>query len=256
MVFWGCQIFKINPHYDIHVKNILLEYGKQYLFEKKENLSFYMYVDKLQKALKAVKIPIIDIDTLVPIYNREQGNIVAKETVRFQLCIFEEPVQLSNMLAIFSNDRVIRTFRSAMRIIASEKVRSVDSFLDIQKITPLLPVKFRLKEQEAEIRKHLPNIRAFSVRKIKDLYVRGASLKGVELESTREYQKYVQDEIISGYLTFFGMPIRGRVYNMSTEGKIWTREGQQLPNELPEVDIVSEVLQKLLESDAIVIYQL
>jgi len=262
LVFWGCHIFKINPQFDVHIKRILLEPNQEpYLFDEEDDVSFYMYVDKIQRAIRGVQIPIIDLDVPVYLFTREKGTSLAKKTVRFQVCIFEKPLQISNMIGVFCNDNVARIFKRALREIASQKVRLASMSDEIQKITPLLPVRFLLREREDEIRKYLPNVRAFSVKKIKDLHIRSASIRGVELENTSEYQRFVKDVIVGGQLSYFGVPVRDRVYNMTGRGgagtaKIWTRQGRQLPNELPEVDVVSAILSVLNSSQALSVYQI
>ena len=254
MVFWTCNIDKINPKFDSETKSVLKQPG-EHIFDKVNNIKLYLYVDSLQTSFHAITILNYAIDRPIKASSREQGIVVIKETVPFNVCIFEEMSPLSNLVCIFAPDNIASLFRYALRMIVSSKVREHDETGTIQMVTPILPVKFRLKERENEIRKYLPNIKELSVKQIKDMYVHGASLRGVLLESSEEYHKYVRDRVVGGQVNYFGVTFRDRVFMLSSEGKIWTRQGKMLAGRLPEVDVVRELLLKLFEADAILIYE-
>ncbi|MEM2169955.1 MAG: hypothetical protein QXO15_08605 [Nitrososphaerota archaeon] len=104
-----------------------------------------------------------------------------------------------------------------------------------------------MKGKENELNKYFSNIREISVKEIKDIYVHAASLRGILLELSEEYQKYVRDAEISGRINYFGVTIEERVMMLSSDGKIWTRQGK---SEV-EPETVRFILKVLNESNAI-----
>jgi len=248
MVFWTCHIFKISPRFDRYTKDVLLSGGK-YIYDQANNKRFFLYNDSLQKSFGGLKIIKFCVDKPLWIFNREEGINLVKETVSIDACLYEEPVDISNFLAVFCSADNIKHFIRALEEVVSEKVRQSGEYPEVMRAHPLMPVRFRLKGRETELRRYFSNVRELSVRGIKDIYVHGARLRGFSLEESDEYRRYVRDEEISGEVNYFGMNFRDRVMMLSSEGKIWTRQGKK---EI-EPNIVAEILKILHKCDALIV---
>ena len=247
MVFWTCHVFKISPKFDNFVKEVMMQEAK-HNYEKIDNKQLFFYVDWVQQA-RGMKLIKIHVDKPLRIYNREEGYVSVKQTISVDVCLYEEPAEISNFLAVFGSTENMRCFAYALRIIVSEKVRQSGKYPELIMVRPLIPIRFRLKGRERELSKYFSNIRELSVKNIKDIYVHRASLRGFSLEESDEYKRYIRDEEISGEINYFGISFRGRVMMLSSEGKIWTRQGKR---EL-EPDVVEEILKILHECDAMII---
>jgi len=243
LVFWTCRVFKINPKFDNLVKDVILRTGS-YLYGKIEDKNLFLYIDRIQETFDEwAKLIEIYIDNPRRVYNREEGFVTIKETVPFNICLFEKS-SISNFLAVFGSSYNIPVLTYALKVIISERGRSSGQIPDsLIVFSPLFRLNFKLKGKENELGKYFSNIREISVKEIRDIYVHAASLKGLLLELSAEYQKYVRDAEISGRINYFGVSIEGRVIMLSSEGKIWTRQGKN--NVEPEiVKMVLEVLDK------------
>jgi hypothetical protein len=243
LVFWTCRIFKINPKFDIIVKDVILKKGS-YNYGRVENKDLYLYIDRIQETFgKWAKLIEIYIDVPRRIFNREEGYVTIKETVPFNVCLFET-FDVSNFLAVFGSSYNLPVLTYALKVIISEKGRSEGQIPESLIIfSPLFKVIFKLKGKESELSKYFSNIREISVKGIKDIYVHAANLRGLSLELSEEYQKYVRDAELSGKINYFGVTVEGRVIMLSSEGKIWTRQGKN--NIEPEiVKMILEVLDK------------
>lgn len=249
MVFWTCHIFKVNPQFDNFVKDIMTHKG-EYVYDKIDSKNLYFYIDGFQATLYG-KIIKIYVDKPIQIFNREEGNVLVKETTSLNVCLYEKPTEISNFLAVFSSAENIRWFGYAIRMLVSEKVRKSGQFPNLIMVRSILPVRFRLKGKEKELSKYFSNIRELSVRNIKDIYVHRASLGGSFLEQSGEYQKYIRDVEVSGDINYFGITLRDRVIMLSSEGKIWTRQGK---SEV-EPNVVEEILKILLNCNAIFVIE-
>jgi len=247
MVFWTCHVFKISPKFDNFVKEVMMQEAK-HNYEKIDNKQLFFYVDWVQQA-RGMKLIKIHVDKPLQIYNREEGYVSVKQTISVDVCLYEEPAEISNFLAVFGSTENMKCFAYALRVIVSEKVRQSGKYPELVMVRPLIPIRFRLKGRERELSKYFSNIRELSVKNIKDIYVHGASLRGFSLEESDEYKRYIRDEEISGEINYFGISFRGRVMMLSSEGKIWTRQGK---SEL-EPDVVEEILKILYECDAMII---
>jgi len=247
LVFWTCRVFKINPKFDSIVKDVVLKTGS-YQYGKVEDKNLFLYIDRIQETFGGwAKLIETYVDSPRRIYNREENFVTIKETVPFNICLFEKS-SVSNFLAIFGSSYNIPVLTYALKVIISEKGRSKGQIPDsLIMFSPLLKLNFRLKGKENELSKYFSNIREISVKEIKDMYVHAASLKGLLLELSEEYQKYVRDTEISGKINYFGVNVEGRVMMLSSEGKIWTRQGKN--NVEPE--IVKMILEVLDKCDAI-----
>jgi hypothetical protein len=249
MVFWTCHIFKVNPQFDNFVKDVMTHKG-EYIYDNIDNKNLYFYIDGFQITSYG-KIIDVNVDKPIRIFNREEGTILAKETISLDVCLYENPPELSNFLAVFSSAESIRWFAYAIRLIISEKVRESRQFPNMIMVRPLLPVRFKLKGKEKELSKYFSNVRELSVRNIKDMYVHRANIGGVFLEQSGEYQKYVRSMDVSGDVNYFGVTFRDRVIMLSSEGKIWTRQGK----DEVELNVVEGILKILLNCDALFIIQ-
>ena len=247
MVFWTCHVFKISPKFDNFVKEVMMQEAKCD-YEKIDDKQLFFYVDGVQQA-HGMKIIKIHVDKPLQVFNREEGYVSVKETISVNACLYEEPAEISNFLAVFGSRENMKWFAYALRVIVSEKVRQSGKYPELIMVRPLIPIRFRLKGRERELSKYFSNIRELSVKNIKDIYVHGASLRGYTLEESDEYKRYIKDEEISGEINYFGMSFRGRVIMLSSEGKIWTRQGKR---EL-EPDVVEKILKILYECDAMII---
>jgi len=248
-VFWTCYIFKINPKFDNFVKDIIARKG-EYLYDKVDDKNLYFYIDSIQTTSYGKEIKVY-VDKPIQISNREEGQILVKETVELNVCLYEKPDELSNFLAVFSSTENTRHFGYAMRLLVSKKVQESGQFPNLVVVRPMLPVMFRLSGKEKELSKYFSNTKELSVKNIKDMYIHRASLKGNYLEQSSEYQKYVRDMQISGDINYYGITFRDRVIMLSSEGKIWTRQGK---NEI-EPNVVEEIL-KILQSCNAVIFEM
>ena len=249
MVFWTCYIFKVNSQFNNFVKDIMTRKG-EYIYDKIDNKNLYFYIDGFQITSYG-KIVDVHVDKPIRIFNREEGMVIVKETTSLKVCLYEKPEEISNFLAIFSSAENIRYFVYAIRLLVSEKVRESGQFPNLIMVRPILPVRFKLKGKEKELSKYFSNIRELSVRNIKDMYVHRANIGGVFLEQSGEYQKYVRSIEVSGDVNYFGVTFRDRVIMLSSEGKIWTRQGK---NEV-ELNVVESILKILLDCNALFIIQ-
>ncbi|RLI51045.1 MAG: hypothetical protein DRP09_19570 [Candidatus Thorarchaeota archaeon] len=247
MVFWTCHVFKITPKFDNFVKEVMTKKA-DHIYEKIDDKQLFFYIEGVTQAY-GMKLMKFYVDKPLRIYNREEGYVPVKQTVSVDVCLYEEPAEISNFLAVFGSTENMRCFAYALRVIVSKKVRQSGEYPDLIMVRPLIPIRFRLKGRERELSKHFSNIRELSVKNIKDVYVHGASLRGFLLEESDEYKRYIRDEEISGELNYFGVGFKGRVIMLSSEGKIWTRQGRR---EL-EPDVVKEILKILNNCDAMII---
>jgi len=246
-VFWTCRVFKVNPKYDDLVKSVILKVGS-YKYGRVDSKNLFLYIDKIQDTFDEwAKMIDVCVDCPRTVSNREEGSITIKETVPFKVCLFEKE-DLSNFLAVFGSSYKVPVLTYALKVIISEKGRQEGRLpSSVIMFSPLLKLTFKLKGKENELNKYFSNIREISVKEIKDIYVHAASLRGILLELSEEYQKYVRDAEISGRINYFGVTIEERVMMLSSDGKIWTRQGK---SEV-EPETVRFILKVLNESNAI-----
>jgi len=183
----------------------------------------------------------IEVDDLLRLYNRERGTYHAKITFDMTLQIFQrEPV--NNFIAVFGNSQRVRIFRIQFTEVFRREKRTPE--------LPLVSIRFLLRERESCLRNEFPDMREISVSNIRDMYVRGAVIRGSLLEESPEYSKYILDEEIGGIIRHFGITVRDireRVIILTSDGRIYTRMGR----ESVEVDTVYMILDKLKRCDAI-----
>jgi len=222
----------------------------EYIYDKIDNKNLYFYIERPQITSYG-KIIDVYVDRPIQIFNREEGRVIVKETISLNVCLYEKPEEISNFLAIFSPAESIRYFVHAIQFLVSEKVRESEQFPNLIMVRPILPVRFKLKGKEKELSKYFSNIRELSVRNIKDMYVHRANIGGIFLEQSGEYQKYVRSIEVSGDVNYFGVTFRDRVIMLSSEGKIWTRQGK---NKV-ELNVVESILKILLNCNALFIIQ-
>ncbi|MGC9086963.1 MAG: hypothetical protein ACP5IT_12295 [Thermoproteota archaeon] len=241
MVFWTCYVFKVNPKIDNFVKDIIASKG-EYAYDKIDEKTLYFYIDNIQ-TMQHGKIIKVGVDKPFQVSNREEGKVLVKETVSLTVCFYDEINGISNILAVFGSGENVSSFKYAMRMIVSERVKESKQFPNLVVVPPILPIGFRLKGKEKELSKYFSNIRELSAKNIKDLYVHRASIGGSFLEQSSEYQKYVRASDVSGDISYLGVTFKDRVIMLSSEGKIWTRQGK----EEVEFSTVEEIL-KILQT--------
>jgi hypothetical protein len=219
----------------------------KYFYYKVDDKNLYLYIDNIQTTSYGKEIKVC-VDKPIQISNREEGQVLVKETVELNVCLYEKPDELSNFLAVFSSTENARHFGYVMRLLVSKKVQESGQFPNLVVVQPMLPVRFRLSGKEKELSKYFSNVKELSVKNIKDIYIHHASLRGNYLEQSSEYQKYVRDMQISGDINYYGITFRDRVIMLSSEGKMWTRQGK---SEV-EPDAIEEILKILQNCNAVI----
>ena len=108
-------------------------------YEKIDDKQLFFYVDGVQQA-HGMKIIKIHVDKPLQVFNREEGYVSVKETISVNACLYEEPAEISNFLAVFGSRENMKWFAYALRVIVSEKVRQSGKYPELIMVRPLIPI--------------------------------------------------------------------------------------------------------------------
>ena len=199
-MFWSCKIFQLNPKVDTLVKTLLNSSGSDEEYRTKEDESLKLYMRSSVQNHYG-HLCSLDVDRIVWAYNREKGRFPIKITSAVEAQIFEMP-EFSNYVGMFASSKVA--------IITAEAVKSVLARTKDIGMLPFFVTDFLLKEKEQDLRKLFDNMTEISIDRLRDSFVRKATLKGKHLGESEEYQKYVKDKDLGGDVQFFGVSVDDR----------------------------------------------
>ena len=243
-MIWSCTIFQVNVKCLPQIETILTTTGKHVydVWEKsgrQQNENMHIYIDKVTTTDSGKTIDLMMDVLSKPYFVRDEEPHVFKMTLRLGVHLFKKQ-GWPYLVGIFGRSQTATGFRIALKQIYKEKTQ--------QKENPLLKVAFGLHEHDEALLQCFPNMKRLKVRGIQGLHVREASFKGVTLEESAEYQKYVKDPNFGGQLMNFAVPVSNETVTMSTLGNMHSSQGSK---RVP-VETVLEVLRNLLLCHALV----
>lgn len=152
------------------------------------------------------------IDIPESIYNTDEGEQLVKISKSLMFRTFRDSD--SSLLAIFAPKWLAGTLVYAISL----RAQKLDKTLTDSEM--LVPVRIDLNAKEAELQKEFLNVRRFFVKDVQDVYVKGAAIRGVNLQNTKEYDQLIHG--FSGKLMSLMFEWNATRVMVSSDGRIFT----------------------------------
>jgi hypothetical protein len=244
MTIWSCTVFQANMRCLPQIESILTtpaihEFDVWKRGGGQQDETMRLYIDRVKTTDWGKTIDLMMDMQSKPFFVRGERPHVFKMTTRLNVHLFK--VQgWPYLIGIFARNKTTMSLRIALKQIYKKQTGDKEN--------PLLKVAFGLHEHDEALLQCFPNMEKLKVRGIHGLHVREASFKGITLEESAEYQKYVKDPNFGGQIMNFSVPVNNETVTMSTIGNMHSSQGgQRAP-----IDTVLEALRNLLLCHALV----
>ena len=235
----SAHLYKIDPEVVKEVTSILLQEGKEYVYDEKKNLGLYTKSVTRGDGYYVAEI-LIDYTFLVSRKERKNGEIIVKREEVKSVDILKT-VYIPKIKGSSEIDHIMIT-------LSKQSLAKLLTYA-IERITgriALLKIQFDFSpSKQKNIINQFDDIVRITSDDVNDIRIIGLSLKGHSLYAAQEFKK-----AFTGIVRYLGVRIGNEWFLLSREGRIIT---YKLLNDNDFIERIRDILRRLAHAHAIIV---